>query len=79
MGLLERHGGEVRCQIVPGTSTNILDPQVRHHVEAGATVYTDAHGAYEKLDNAFAALSITRRSTLTGRFTLKELEKFGRC
>lgn len=53
MGLLERHGGEVRCQIVPGTSTDILDPKVRQHVEAGSTVYTDKHGAYDKLDDAF--------------------------
>jgi transposase-like protein len=53
MGLLERHGGEVRCHVVPGTSIDILDPKVRQHVEAGSTVYTDAHGAYEKLDNAF--------------------------
>jgi transposase-like protein len=52
MGLLERHG-EVRCQIVPGTSTNILDPQVRKHVEAGATVYSDKHSAYEKLEDAY--------------------------
>jgi transposase-like protein len=53
MGLLERHGGEVRCQIVPGTSTAILDPQVRQHVEHGATVYTDAHSAYDNLDDVF--------------------------
>src|SRR5437899_4485142 len=53
MGLLERHGGEVRTMIVPGTSTAILDPQVRKHVEHGATVYTDAHSAYDNLDDAF--------------------------
>jgi transposase-like protein len=53
MGLLERHGGEVRCHVVEGTSTAILDPQVRKHVEQGATVYTDKHSAYEKLDDAF--------------------------
>jgi transposase-like protein len=53
MGLLERHGGEVRCQIVPGTSTAILDPKVREYVEHGATVYTDKHSAYDNLDDAF--------------------------
>src|SRR4029079_18057024 len=53
MGLLERHGGEVRTMIVPGTSTDILDPRVRQNVEAGSTVYTDKHSAYEKLDDAF--------------------------
>ncbi|HUS11227.1 MAG TPA: transposase [Pyrinomonadaceae bacterium] len=38
---------------MPGTSTDILDPRVRQNVEAGSTVYTDKHSAYEKLDDAF--------------------------
>lgn len=53
MGLLERHGGEVRTMVVEGTSRDILDAKVRQHVESGATVYSDAHAAYEKLDDAY--------------------------
>lgn len=53
MGLLERHGGEVRTMIVPGTSTEILQPRVRQHVEEGANVYSDKHSAYNGLDDAY--------------------------
>src|SRR6266704_6668583 len=53
MGLLERHGGEVRTMIVPGTSTEILQPRVREHVEEGANVYSDKHAAYDGLDDAY--------------------------
>ena len=53
MGLLERHGGDVRTMVVPGTSRAILDPTVRKHVEEGSTVYSDAHSAYEKLEDAY--------------------------
>jgi len=53
MGLLERHGGEVRAMIVPGTSTEILQPRVRKHVEEGANVYSDKHAAYDGLDDAY--------------------------
>src|SRR5229473_8212940 len=53
MGLLERHGGEVRTMIVPGTTRAILEPKVREHVEAGSNVYSDAHSAYDNLDDAY--------------------------
>ena len=53
MGLLERHGGEVRCQIVEGTTKGILQSKVRQHVEEGSNVFSDAHGAYEGLADAY--------------------------
>lgn len=53
MGLLERHGGEVRTMVVPGTSRAILEPKVREHVEEGSNVYSDAHSAYDNLDDAY--------------------------
>ena len=52
MGLLERHG-RVRTMVVPGTTRAILDPRVRCHVEEGSSVYTDSHGGYDSLDNAY--------------------------
>lgn len=52
MGLLERHG-EVRTMIVPGTNRAILEPHVRQHVEEGSNVYSDAHSAYDNLDDAY--------------------------
>ncbi len=53
MGLLERHGGEVRTMIVPGTTKGILQPKVRQSIEEGSNVYSDAHGAYTGLDDAY--------------------------
>lgn len=53
MGLLERHGGEVRTMVIDGTSREILDPKVRQHVEYGSTVYSDKHSGYDNLDDAF--------------------------
>src|SRR4051812_15912703 len=52
MGLLERHGGEVRTMIVDGTTKAILEPKVRANVEAGSNLYSDAHGAYDSLNDA---------------------------
>lgn len=53
MGLLERHGGEVRTVIVQDTTKSTMQPKVREHVEEGSNVYSDAHGAYTGLDNAY--------------------------
>ena len=53
MGLLERHGGEVRTMVVPETSRATMQPKVRQHVEEGANVFSDAHAAYTGLDDAY--------------------------
>jgi transposase-like protein len=52
MGLLERHGN-VRAMVVPGTTRAILDPRVRSNVEEGSSVYTDSHGGYDSLEDAY--------------------------
>ena len=52
MGLLERHG-EVRTMIVPGTKRRMLQSEIRKHVEAGSSVYTDALRSYNDLDQHF--------------------------
>ncbi len=53
MGLLERHGGNVRTMIVPDTMRATMQPRVRQHVEEGSNVFSDAHSAYEGLDDAY--------------------------
>jgi transposase-like protein len=53
MGLLERHGGNVRTMVVPGTTRGILQTTVRRHVEEGSNVYSDAHSAYDGLNDAY--------------------------
>jgi len=53
MGLLERHGPDghsrVRVKHVPNVRRKTLAPEVRQHVEPGASVYSDALKSYEGL------------------------------
>jgi transposase-like protein len=49
MGILERTG-RVRTKIVSGTKRKVLQDIVRHHVEPGAEVFTDALKSYEGLN-----------------------------
>lgn len=53
MGLLSRHGKDghstIKTRIVRNTRKHVLQPIVREHVEAGASVYTDAHESYKGL------------------------------
>ncbi len=53
MGLLERHGGEVRTMVVEGTKRRHLHGEVVKHVEAGSHVYTDALRSYRNLENDY--------------------------
>lgn len=53
MGLLERHGGEVRTMVVDGTRRHQLMPKVRDHVENGSQIYTDAHSSYIGLNSDY--------------------------
>jgi len=48
MGILER-GGEVRTVVVGSRRRNVLQPEVKKHVEAGAALYTDALLSYNGL------------------------------
>jgi transposase-like protein len=52
MGLLERHG-KVRTMVVPNVRRRSLDGEVRRHVEAGSTVYSDALPSYAKLEDEY--------------------------
>lgn len=53
MGLLERHGGEVRTMVVGGTRRHHLMPNVMSQVESGSRVFTDAHSSYIGLDSQY--------------------------
>ena len=57
MGLLERHG-EVRTQVVSNTRRGTLQPEVKKHVEAGSTVYTDEFSSYNGLESEYAHMVI---------------------
>ena len=53
MGLLERHGGEVRVQVVQNRRRYCLDGIVRENVESGSSVYSDALRSYDKLNDEY--------------------------
>lgn len=53
MGLLERHGGEVRVAVIPNTKRKSLHGEVSKHVEAGSTVYSDALRSYNQLGETY--------------------------
>jgi transposase-like protein len=58
MGLLERHAekgkSKIRLQGLDGLQKGQMQPHVRKHIEAGSTVYTDAHFSYQGLSRDFA-------------------------
>lgn len=52
MGLLERHGeggSKMRTLVLTGRKKHHFQPEVREHVEKGATINTDAHFSYQGL------------------------------
>ena len=53
MGILER-GGKVRTKVVPNRKKHALQTEVRKHVEAGSTIYSDALQSYNGLSADFA-------------------------
>lgn len=54
MGLLDRHGKEVRAMVIQDTKQTTLQKRVREHVEQGSQVVTDAHPGYDGLAEEFA-------------------------
>jgi transposase-like protein len=53
MGILER-GGKVRTKVIPNRKKKALQAEVRKHVEAGSSLYTDALLSYEGLASDYA-------------------------
>ena len=57
MGLLDRHGKDGVTQFrafpVGGRKKHDLQPKIREHVEAGATLHTDNHWSYQGLQHEY--------------------------
>ena len=76
MGILER-GGEVRTVVVGSPPRNVLQPEVKKHVEAGAALYTDALLSYDSLASEYAHQVIDHASQyVDGRVHTNGLENF---
>lgn len=76
MGVLERHG-EIRTTVIPGTKRGHVQGEVRKHVEAGATVYTDALKSYAGLDSDYLHKVIDHAEAyVNGRIHTNGLENY---
>jgi transposase-like protein len=76
MGILER-GGEIRTVVVGSRRKNVLQAEVKKHVEAGAALYTDALLSYEGLATEYAHQVIDHAvKYVEGRIHTNGLENF---
>ena len=81
MGLLERHGPDghsrVRVKHVPNVRRKTLAPEVRQHVEPGASVYSDALKSYDGLSDTYTHRVIDHAETyVKGRVHTNGMENF---
>ena len=76
MGILER-GGEVRTVVVGSRRKNVLQAEVKKHVEAGAALYTDELLSYDGLASEYAHQVIDHATQyVDGRVHTNGLENF---
>jgi transposase-like protein len=76
MGLLER-GGNVRTAVVPSRKRQVLQAEVKKHVEAGAALYTDALPSYSGLAQDYAHQVVDHAvEYVNGRIHTNGLENF---
>src|ERR1035441_535178 len=76
MGILER-GGEVHTVVVGSRRKNVLQTEVKKHVEAGAALYTDALLSYNGLAGDYAHQVIDHAAQyVDGRIHTNGLENF---
>jgi transposase-like protein len=76
MGILER-GGDVRLAVVPNRRKKALQDQIRHHVSAGAALYSDALQSYDGLSQEYGHKVIDHAETyVNGRIHTNGLENF---
>jgi transposase-like protein len=77
MGLLERHGGEVRTKVLGGTKREELQREVRAHVEQDSHLYTDAHAGYTGLNDDYFHMVINHAEEyVNGNIHTNGIENF---
>jgi transposase-like protein len=76
IGILER-GGKVRAAVIPNRKRKVLQEEVRKHVTAGASLYTDALMSYEGLAGEYAHQVVDHATQyVDGRVHTNGLENF---
>src|SRR6185437_7351588 len=76
MGILER-GGEIRTVVVDNRRKNVLQNEVKKHVQAGTALYSDALKSYAGLETEYAHKVIDHAvQYVDGRVHTNGLENF---
>jgi transposase-like protein len=77
MGLLERHGGEVRTKVIASTKREELQREVYKHVEQDSHVYTDAYVSYNGLNSDYFHMVINHAEEyVNGNIHTNGIENF---
>jgi len=81
LGLLDRHGPDghsaVRARVVSSRRRDVLEGQVRKHVEPGAEVFTDALESYNRLKAIYTHRVIDHAETyVDGKIHTNGIENF---
>jgi transposase-like protein len=77
MGLLERHGGEVRTKVITGTKRKELQAEVFKNVEQDSHVYTDALRSYNGLNDDYFHMVINHAEEyVNGNIHTNGIENF---
>jgi len=63
MGMLDRDLRQVRCKVVPSVRRDVLQNAVLEHVHRGSKLYTDTHGAYDRLKDDFVHEMVNKAET----------------
>ncbi len=80
MGILDRDLRQVRCEVVPNVRRDTLQNAVLRHVQRGSKVYSDTHGAYDRLRNEFVHEMVNKAETyVMGQVHVNGLENFWSC
>ncbi len=80
LGMIERYGGKVRAMTINQTTGAYLQARVRANVEAGSTVYTDAHGGYNRLNQDYTHYVIDHMVRyVEGHVHTNNIENFWSC
>jgi transposase-like protein len=75
-GVLER-GGRVRASVLEGANRKDMQDNVRRHVAAGATIYSDSHTGYSGLDADYAHVTVDHAEAYAnGRVHTNGMENF---
>lgn len=78
--MIERYGGTVRAMRIREITRGHLHKRIRANVEAGSTIYTDAHRSYRGLDADYVHHVINHaKAYVEGHVHTNNIENFWSC